>query len=280
MVTVVTTAARQWHEVGFYRSDEGEAPSRGYIRFFFERGHPIALPRVTTLDKPRQRLLAIGADVLISRLDELQQSVVSRPTMQQRLDVIEQAVGRLPLSIRAWYTIVGSVNFVGYSDAWLKLLPDDPDDVCSMYRLDPLVISPLEASIQVYPLSTATQLQETKPKPPLMPTWSRFNQYDPAPVEPQWLNWKSNASGVKYRLELAKSPRGKYNAGPDDIGIEAELPQSGVDLDLVAASQPIGLSFVNYLRTCFQWGGFPGWEQYQTRPDKELTYLTNGVEAI
>ena len=40
--------------IGLYRSDEGEAPSRGYIKFFFERGHPIALPRVTTLDKPME----------------------------------------------------------------------------------------------------------------------------------------------------------------------------------------------------------------------------------
>jgi 5-formyltetrahydrofolate cyclo-ligase len=38
--------------IGLYRSDEGEAPSGGYIRFFFERGHLIALPRVTTLDRP------------------------------------------------------------------------------------------------------------------------------------------------------------------------------------------------------------------------------------
>ncbi|HWK42593.1 MAG TPA: 5-formyltetrahydrofolate cyclo-ligase [Croceibacterium sp.] len=40
--------------VGLYRSDEGEAPSRSYIRFFFERGNRIALPRVTTLDKPME----------------------------------------------------------------------------------------------------------------------------------------------------------------------------------------------------------------------------------
>lgn len=40
--------------IGLYRSDEGEAPSGGYIRFFFERGHRIALPRVTTLDKPME----------------------------------------------------------------------------------------------------------------------------------------------------------------------------------------------------------------------------------
>ncbi|MBT2133583.1 5-formyltetrahydrofolate cyclo-ligase [Croceibacterium sp. LX-88] len=40
--------------IGLYRSDIGEAPSRGYIRFFFERGNRIALPRVTTLDKPME----------------------------------------------------------------------------------------------------------------------------------------------------------------------------------------------------------------------------------
>jgi 5-formyltetrahydrofolate cyclo-ligase len=40
--------------VGLYRSDTGEAPSARYIRFYFERGHPIALPRVTTLDKPME----------------------------------------------------------------------------------------------------------------------------------------------------------------------------------------------------------------------------------
>jgi len=40
--------------IGLYRSDPGEAPSSRYIRFFFERGHPIALPRVTTLDRPMQ----------------------------------------------------------------------------------------------------------------------------------------------------------------------------------------------------------------------------------
>src|SRR6478735_2418408 len=40
--------------IGLYRSDTGEAPSSGYIKFFHERGHPVALPRVTTLDKPME----------------------------------------------------------------------------------------------------------------------------------------------------------------------------------------------------------------------------------
>tara|TARA_A100001391_G_scaffold46046_1_gene27097 strand:+ start:16803 stop:17387 length:585 start_codon:yes stop_codon:yes gene_type:complete len=40
--------------IGLYRADTGEAPAGGYIRFFHERGHQIALPRVTTLDAPMQ----------------------------------------------------------------------------------------------------------------------------------------------------------------------------------------------------------------------------------
>lgn len=40
--------------IGLYRSDPGEAPSSRYIKFFFERGHRIALPRVTTLDRPME----------------------------------------------------------------------------------------------------------------------------------------------------------------------------------------------------------------------------------
>jgi 5-formyltetrahydrofolate cyclo-ligase len=38
--------------IGIYRSDPGEAPTSSYTRFFFEAGHPIALPRVTTLKQP------------------------------------------------------------------------------------------------------------------------------------------------------------------------------------------------------------------------------------
>ena len=38
--------------IGLYRADPGEAPAAGYTRFFFEAGHPIALPRVTKLANP------------------------------------------------------------------------------------------------------------------------------------------------------------------------------------------------------------------------------------
>ena len=40
--------------VGIYRADPGEAPTSGYRKFFLEAGHPVALPRVTTLDQPME----------------------------------------------------------------------------------------------------------------------------------------------------------------------------------------------------------------------------------
>ena len=38
--------------IGLYRADTGEAPAFSYTRFFFEAGHTVALPRITTLKAP------------------------------------------------------------------------------------------------------------------------------------------------------------------------------------------------------------------------------------
>ncbi len=38
--------------IGLYRGDPGEAPAGAYLRFFYEQGHRIALPRVTNLATP------------------------------------------------------------------------------------------------------------------------------------------------------------------------------------------------------------------------------------
>lgn len=40
--------------IGLYCAGAGEAPASSYARFFFERGHKIALPRVTALAQPMQ----------------------------------------------------------------------------------------------------------------------------------------------------------------------------------------------------------------------------------
>jgi hypothetical protein len=35
------------------------------------------------------------------------------------------------------------------------------------------------------------------------------------------------------------------------------------------------VDFVQYLRIAFRWGGFPGWERYQGRPERDLARLTD-----
>jgi len=38
--------------IGLYRAHAGEAPTGGYTRFFFEAGHPVALPRIAAPGEP------------------------------------------------------------------------------------------------------------------------------------------------------------------------------------------------------------------------------------
>lgn len=62
-----------------------------------------------------ERLHTLGAPKIIldhweNRIADLQ----AQPTAAQLVAEFEAAHGLLPISVRAWYEIVGSVNFVGY----------------------------------------------------------------------------------------------------------------------------------------------------------------------
>jgi hypothetical protein len=78
-----------------------------------------------------------------------------------------------------------------------------------------------------------------------------------------------------------------------DAGTKAELTiadeeiDSGYNLRLPAAAADVVLNnvlhqthFVDYLRTTFRWGGFPGWENQSRRPEKELRLLSEGLLPI
>ena len=41
-----------------------------------------------------------------------------------------------------------------------------------------------------------------------------------------------------------------------------------------------GTTFVNYLRISFRWGGFPGWERIEQRPEQDLALLTTDLLPI
>ena len=53
------------------------------------------------------------------------------------------------------------------------------------------------------------------------------------------------------------------------------IPNSAADASLEGEAHKI--TFVEYLRLSFRWGGFPGWEKYDDRPQKELDFLREGM---
>ena len=54
-----------------------------------------------------------------------------------------------------------------------------------------------------------------------------------------------------------------------------QLPNAAADAGL--EGEVHNITFVEYLRLSFQWGGFPGWEKYEDRPEKELAFLREGL---
>jgi len=64
-----------------------------------------------------------------------------------------------------------------------------------------------------------------------------------------------------------------------DVQVEdsytVQLPNAAADAVLEGEAHKI--TFVEYLRLSFQWGGFPGWEKYANRPEKELAFLREGL---
>lgn len=91
------------------------------------------------------------------------------------------------------------------------------------------------------------------------------------PEELENSDYKDPETGL-YRLEVAPDPLHKANysgGGP----VEFLIPNYGIDGELRVDGVVYGY-FVNYLRECFQWGGFPGLKDSKHPPLKEIEFLT------
>ena len=152
------------------------------------------------------------------------------PETPQRVAVLEQLTGSLPLSLKCWYEEVGSVNLVG-------LFPSDERAYGPV--LDPLWINPVEIALQQVTSLTKLDLWEEDPLLILAP--DGYHKY-------------------------GYSGAGSYNMA---------LPCTTLDTALL--DEPHHTTFVNYLRICLHWGGFPGLEQECRLSSEQLTYLTKDL---
>ncbi len=60
-------------------------------------------------------------EMSLRRRQEAYQRALNPKTLVKRL---ENIVGTLPLSVRAWYEIVGGVNFVGHHQEWYTVITE------------------------------------------------------------------------------------------------------------------------------------------------------------
>jgi hypothetical protein len=185
-----------------------------------------------------------------STRDFLRYMPPDRDTPQELAD-IERCFGILPLSLRAWYEIVGGVEFRGDHPTLAGFLGARPTvDGREIYP-DPLVTFPPIFHFNSWGAkgerlrSGEVRLQSDSENPTL--------------------------------LEVSADLHSKAGYG-GGLNFQIQVPEPRADAPLLRESHKT--TFLEYIRLSFRWGGFPGWESYQERPEKELAYLREGILPI
>jgi len=163
-----------------------------------------------------------------------------RPDVQRCIEELERRVGPMPLALRAWYEIVGSVNFIGYHPKWNT----------SAYS-DPLVVDPIDMALEEYSIWREECRKYGS---------EAMGPYQ-APLAPDYY----------HKTDIASAPHRAV------VVYRIVLPNPAADAPV--RDEPHQTTFVNYLRTCFRWGGFPGFEDAEERP-AEIAHLVRGLKAI
>jgi hypothetical protein len=202
--------------------------------------------------------VAKNADLVAKRLCGLEWTALSgslrhkpAPAADGKVaKAIEKITGSpLPPSVSAFWEVVGGIDFVwNYKegDAPSLLGVDLPIE-----ELDPLCIAPARRCAF------------------LVDEWNDAH-------DPEFGDDWDDADDDGFRLDLAPDALHKANiSGGAPYGMV--LPFDGVDPPF--AGEPHQLPFVDYLRLCFRFGGFPGLEKHRKRRDvsRLIEHLTEGL---
>jgi hypothetical protein len=204
-----------------------------------------------------RRLRDLGASTAILANEErMIAELEARPRATALLRELEERVGVLPLSVRAWYEVVGGVNLVGVHLGWMELLAR-ADEIDAEDRERGFVLA--EGG---HPMQVLEPLQ----------VWPLNNE---AASVHAVLQTHPAASGA-HRLKLMPNEHLAYlEDGQDSFPYEMEVPNAGVDAPLLFERHET--TFVDYLRVSLRWAGFPGWERQQARPERDLAALLTGL---
>jgi hypothetical protein len=175
------------------------------------------------------------------------ESVFSPPDSDEipRFQELEKKGMLLPLSLRAWIEEVGDVNLAGSHPA----LSFWQDANFPGVHADPLMVSINGLMFE-------------------LEGWEQ--QVDDGGDAEEFSAVIGYDAEAKSRLAVENEQL--------DYGYTIDLPNAAADASLRGEAHDT--TFVNYLRIAFKWGGFPGWESQQKRPEGELKVLTQGLLEI
>ena len=170
------------------------------------------------------------------------------PESARNFRVIEKLTkGPLPLSLRSWYRHVGYVSFVGSHPV---LNP------AGSATADPLVVRPAAEMIMGVPIP------------------GDDTEVSVAEIMEELERARENGKTVVTISESDRSKAGLQGGKQCKVW----LPDPSADVELRNLWRPI--TFVAYLRSAFEWGGFPGWERDPSPPRDVIAELTEGLLPI
>ena len=155
------------------------------------------------------------------------------PDARKQIARLEKKAGALPLSLRAFYEVVGAVDWIGSHPG----LSPANGTVCP----DPLVVYGVDDALE-----EVRERLEDEDREGICIT-----------IAPDDLHKADTSGGEPY---------------------EIELPSPGADAELL--NERHRLPFVDYLRLCFRFGGFPGYEGIDCGVPAEIKTLCEDLLAF
>jgi hypothetical protein len=201
---------------------------------FFSAAKEVVVETMTRVRHNAQLLYKKLIDIDYSFGDDMDEPedfepfVAPAPDVEEQLDKHEAKIGRLPMSVRYFSMIVGTVRFAGRS----------PKINCELS--DPLWFDLLGS------------------------LWHEFDAWESEwyeGCEPLWASISPNDQGKA----------GEY----DEPQYAIVLPDASVDCQVKEERHET--TFVNMLRICFKWGGFPGFQLEHAEPPAICQELAQGM---
>jgi hypothetical protein len=231
----------------------------------------------------------------------------------------ERRTGALPLSLRAWCEVVGEVNFMGsHPKLSAYFQAPDPKDIAQSYlglfakqggsgpaagvpaAGVPATGDSLRQAVELSKRLVDEVVQRVKTGQPLSVELEagaraskefveRFQRpavsvgpdvdSDPLVVEPYFAHEDDTYDEEDGAHDVIIAPDAVHKThhsggGPYSI----RVPEPAIDATL-HGEENYG-TFIEYLRTCFRWGGFPGLRASAKPPREELDYLTQGLSPL